>query len=140
MDIDGDGGRRDLRMKDKPHQLRRLSIRWSSSSQRLVSLPPADSTPPLSVEISCLCAPALFDTPGNEVTLGRQGGEIFGLAKTRERGGDLTEFGSERATDGVVEMVALQRCALLDAVERVQPDLCAVDTGDGDGTVHRSDG
>ena len=32
-------------MKDKPHQLRRLSIRWSSSSQRLVSLPPADSTP-----------------------------------------------------------------------------------------------
>jgi hypothetical protein len=30
MDIDGDGGRRDLRMKDKPHQLRRLSIRWSS--------------------------------------------------------------------------------------------------------------
>jgi hypothetical protein len=25
MDIDGDGGRRDLRMKDKPHQLRRLS-------------------------------------------------------------------------------------------------------------------
>src|ERR1700761_379821 len=103
------------------------------------SLPPADSTPPRSVEISCLCAPALFDTPGNEVTLDRQGGEIFGLAKTRERGGDLTEFGSERATDGVVEIVALQRCALLDAVERVQPDLCAVDTGDGDGTVHRSD-
>ena len=32
MDVDGDGGRRDLRMKDKPHQLRRLSIRWSSSS------------------------------------------------------------------------------------------------------------
>ena len=32
MDIDGDGGRRDLRMKDKPHQIRRLSIRRSSSS------------------------------------------------------------------------------------------------------------
>src|SRR6516164_8556939 len=32
MDVDGDGGRRDLRMEDKPHQLRRLSIRWSSFS------------------------------------------------------------------------------------------------------------
>src|SRR5580692_10301056 len=29
---DGDGGRRDLRIKNKPHQLRRLSVRWSSSS------------------------------------------------------------------------------------------------------------
>jgi hypothetical protein len=37
MDIDGDGGRRDLRMKDKPHQLRRLSIRWSSSSNDMQS-------------------------------------------------------------------------------------------------------
>src|SRR3984957_13062506 len=32
MDVDGNGGRRDLRMKDKPHQLRRFSICWSSSS------------------------------------------------------------------------------------------------------------
>jgi hypothetical protein len=32
MDVDGDGGRRDLRMEDKPHQLRRLWICWSSSS------------------------------------------------------------------------------------------------------------
>jgi hypothetical protein len=32
MDVDGDGGRRDLRMMHKPHQLRRLSIRRSSSS------------------------------------------------------------------------------------------------------------
>jgi hypothetical protein len=32
MDVDGDGGRIDLRMKDKPHQPRRFSIRWSRSS------------------------------------------------------------------------------------------------------------
>jgi hypothetical protein len=37
MDVDGDGGRRDLRMKDKPLQLRRLSTRWSSSSSDMPS-------------------------------------------------------------------------------------------------------
>jgi hypothetical protein len=37
MDIDGDGGRRDLRMKDEPHQLQRLSIRWLSSSNDMQS-------------------------------------------------------------------------------------------------------
>ena len=57
-----------------------------------------------------------------------------------ERGGVLAEFGGERAADGVVEMVALQRSTTLDAIERVQPGLGAVDAGDGDGAVHRGDG
>ncbi len=67
-------------------------------------------------------------------------GELCGLAKMRDRGGGLSEFGGKCATHGVVEMIAFQHGALLDVVERVQPGLRAVDAGDGDGSVHRGDG
>src|SRR5260370_35963909 len=82
MDIDGDGGRRDLRMKDKPHQLRRLSIRWWSSSERRVALPPADSAPPLGVGLSGLSAPALLGEAGTEVRSGGRGAGLLSPGET----------------------------------------------------------
>ena len=49
--------------------------------------------------------------------LGGQGGEGSGLAEMGESLGEVAEFCRERASDGVIEMIGLQRAAVRDGGE-----------------------
>ena len=80
---------------------------------------------------------ALFDSPRDKVALDGKQGELRRLAKVRDCGGGLSEFGGKCATHGVVEMIPFEHGALLDVAERVQSGLHAVDPGDGYSSVHR---
>ena len=88
--------------------------------------------------------PSLFlavpDPPGDELALRRKGGEISRLAKVGQGFGQAAEFRGERAADGVEKMVGLDRAAICDAVERIDPGLRPVDASDGDSPVHGRDG
>ena len=81
----------------------------------------------------------LLDPAGDEVALDGQQRELGGLAKVRDRGGRLSEFGDKGAAHGVIKMITLQHRALRNVVERVQPGLRAVNARDGNHTVHRGD-
>src|SRR6266404_9197985 len=59
---------------------------------------------------------ALFDSSGDEVALDGKQGELRGLAKVRNRGGGLSEFGGKCATHGVIEMIPFEHRALADVV------------------------
>jgi hypothetical protein len=90
-------------------------------------------------DIILLPAATFLNATGDEVALDGQHGKLCGLTKVSHRSGGLSEFGGKSAAHGMVEMVAFQHGALRDVVERVQPRLSAVNAGDGDGAVHRSD-
>ena len=81
----------------------------------------------------------LFDAAGNEVALDGQERELRCLAKVRDGGGGLSEFGGKCAAHGMIKMITLQHRALGNVVEGVQPGLRAVNARDGNGTVHRGD-
>lgn len=82
---------------------------------------------------------ALFDSSGDKVALDGEQGELGGVAKVRDCGGGLSEFGGKRATHGMVEMIPFEHGALPDVVERAQSGLRAVDARDSNGSVHRRD-
>ena len=82
----------------------------------------------------------LFNPARDEVPLDGEQREFRGLAKVRNRGGRLPEVRGKGPAHGVIKMVSLQHGALENMVERVQPGLRAVNTGDGDRAVHGGDG
>ena len=122
----------------KPSQKRQRNISLSPTA----NAPMAEAPPnpePLKALLKFRPGPALFNSPRDKIALDGKQRELRGLAKVRDRGSGLSEFGDKCATHGVVEMIPFEHGALPDVVERVQSGLRAVDVRDGDGSVHRRD-